>query len=305
MRRFVITALVLLTAACTSSAAVRTTASRPAHTIRPAPVSSTPAAPSSSVSAPSSTMSAPSSTAPETPRVASTRASSSSSAVPRTAAAEPLVVLDPGHNGDNASAAGYLAHQVYAGYGRYKDCNTTGTETDAGYPEHAFTWDVAVRVRAILQQHGVRVAMTRTSDHGVGPCVDQRAEIESRPGVAAAVAIHADGGPPDGRGFHVCYDSRTPEGANPGTVARSLHLSRAVHDALTRLSGLVESTYLGRDGYFPRDDLAGLNLSTSPTTFLELGNMRNAADAALLSSATGRARIATAVAAGILTYLGR
>ncbi len=297
MRRFVITALVLLTAACTSSA-VRTIASRPAHTIRPVPVSSTSAAPSSSTSAPSSPV-------PETPRVASTRASSSSSVVPRTAAGEPLVVLDPGHNGNNATAAAFLAHQVYAGYGRYKDCNTTGTETDAGYPEHAFTWDVAVRVRAILQHHGVRVVMTRANDRGVGPCVDQRANIESRPGVVAAVAVHADGGPPGGRGFHVCYDSRTPEGASAGTVARSLRLSRAVHDALARSSGLVESTYLGRDGYYPRDDLAGLNLSTSPTTFLELGNMRNAADAALLSSATGRARIAVAVAGGILAYLGR
>jgi N-acetylmuramoyl-L-alanine amidase len=33
--------------------------------------------------------------------------------------------------------------------------------------------------------------------------------------------------------------------------------------------------------------------------------MRNAGDAALLSSAAGRARIAAAVASGILTYLGR
>jgi N-acetylmuramoyl-L-alanine amidase len=194
---------------------------------------------------------------------------------------------------------------VYAGYGRYKACNTTGTQTDAGYPEHAFTWDVALRVRALLRQHRLRVLMTRSSDSGVGPCVNQRAKIESTPGTVAAVAIHADGGPSGGRGFHVCYDSRTPEGASAATVARSLRLSRAVHDALDRSSGLGESTYLGRDGYFPRDDLAGLNLSTSPTTFLELGNMRNAEDAALLSSAAGRARIARAVADGILAFLGR
>jgi N-acetylmuramoyl-L-alanine amidase len=194
---------------------------------------------------------------------------------------------------------------VYAGYGRYKACNTTGTETDAGYPEHAFNWDVALRVREILQLHDVRVLLTRPNDHGVGPCVNQRARIESTPGASAAVAIHADGGPPGGRGFHVCYDSRTPEGATPATVARSLRLSRAVHDALARSSGLVDSTYLGSAGYYPRDDLAGLNLSTSPTTFLELGNMRNAGDAALQSSAAGRARIAAAVAAGILAYLGR
>ena len=44
-----------------------------------------------------------------------------------------------------------------AGYGERKACDTTGTETNAGYGEHAFTWDVAVRVRAILRAHGVPV----------------------------------------------------------------------------------------------------------------------------------------------------
>ena len=73
----------------------------------------------------------------------------------------------------------------------------------------------------------------------------------------------------------------------------------------TTASGLVPSTYIGQDGYYYRDDLAGLNLATRPATFLELGNMRNAGDAALLSSPSGRARIAGAVAAGILAFLNR
>ena len=65
----------------------------------------------------------------------------------------------------------------------------------------------------------------------------------------------------------------------------------------------MTSTYLGSNGYFPRSDLAGLNLATVPATFLELGNMRNAGDAALQTSAAGRQRLAEAVAAGILAYL--
>jgi N-acetylmuramoyl-L-alanine amidase len=42
-----------------------------------------------------------------------------------------------------------------------------------------------------------------------------------------------------------------------------------------------------------------------PATFLEIGNMRNAGDAAIQTSTAGRQRIAVAVATGILAYLGR
>jgi N-acetylmuramoyl-L-alanine amidase len=215
------------------------------------------------------------------------------------------VVLNPGHNGGNASHPAEINRQVPAGYGDYKACDTTGTETNAAYSEHAFNWDVAKRVRAILQVHGVHVVMTRPDDTGVGPCVDERAAIGNRAGVAAVVSIHADGAPSSGHGFHVNQDSRRPDGASAATAQRSLDLGRALHAALQQSSGLVPSTYIGTNGYYYRSDLAGLNLATRPATFLELGNMRNSADAALQTSSYGRQRIAGAVAAGILAFLGR
>jgi N-acetylmuramoyl-L-alanine amidase len=214
-------------------------------------------------------------------------------------------VLNPGHNGGNGTHTAEINRLVPAGYGERKACDTTGTNTNAGYPEHAFTWDVTLRVRTILQRHGVRVVLTRPNDSGVGPCVDERAAIGNRPGVAAVVSIHADGAPSSGHGFHVNLASRTPDGATQATVHRSQRLGDDLHAALAKSSGLVPSTYIGKNGYFYRSDLAGLNLARKPSTFLELGNMRNSADAARLSSASGRAQIAAAVAAGILTYLGR
>lgn len=213
----------------------------------------------------------------------------------------PVVVLNPGHNGGNANNAVEISRLVPAGFGQTKACDTTGTNTDAGYSEHAFNWDVTMRVRAILQAHGVRVVLTRPNDSGVGPCVDARAAIGNARGVAAVISIHADGAPPGGRGFQVCEDSLQPAGA--AVAARSQALGVAEHNALSAGSGLVASTYVGSNGYFPRSDLAGLNLATVPATFLELGNMRNAGDAALQTSAMGRQRIAAAVAAGILAYL--
>jgi N-acetylmuramoyl-L-alanine amidase len=241
-----------------------------------------------------------------TSRAAKLTPSSSAPTSRPAAASRPLtgtvIVLNPGHNGGNAANAAAINRQVPAGFGQYKACDTTGTETNAGYQEHAFNWDVSLRVRTILQARGVRVMMTRDSDTGVGPCVDERARIGNQAGVAAVVSIHADGAPTSGHGFHVCEDSRQPAG--PVVAAASHRLTVAMHDALLGGSGLTTSSYLGSNGYFPRDDLAGLNLAEVPATFLEIGNMRNSGDAAVQSSPAGRQRIADAVAAGILAWLG-
>jgi N-acetylmuramoyl-L-alanine amidase len=211
------------------------------------------------------------------------------------------IVLNPGHNGDNAHNPA-VSYRVNVGYGHTNFCDTTGTNTVAGYPEHAFNWDVSVRVRAILRAHSVKVIMTRPNDISAGPCITERAAIGNRPGVTAVVSIHADGTPNGaGHGFHICEDSRPPAG--PVVAAESHALTVALHDSVLATSGFTTSTYLGHDGYYPRDDFGALNLAKVPSTFLELGNMRNAGDAAIQSSPTERQRIAQSVANGILTWL--
>jgi N-acetylmuramoyl-L-alanine amidase len=210
-------------------------------------------------------------------------------------------VLNPGHNGRNANNPA-VSYKVNVGYGHTNFCDTTGTNTAAGYTEHAFNWDVAVRVRAILLVHGVHVVMTRPNDVSAGPCITERAAIGNRPGVTAVVSIHADGTPTGaGHGFHISEDSRPPAG--PVVAAGSHALTVALHDSILASSGFTTSTYLGRNGYYPRDDFGALNLARVPSTFLELGNMRNAGDAALQSSPAGRERIAQSVANGILVWL--
>ncbi len=214
-------------------------------------------------------------------------------------------MLDPGHNGGNAAHPDEMNRQVPMGFGQTKPCNTTGTSTNAGYGEHTFTFDVSGRVASLLKSHGITVYLTRPNDIGFGPCVNERADYGNRMHAAAVVAIHADGASSAGHGFHVCTASRRPDGASEATMSRSHTMAVDIHDALTATSGLSTSTYIGSNGYFPRSDLAGLNLSVRPTTFLELGNMRNSHDAGLQSSSSGRQHIASAVASGILAYLAR
>ncbi len=92
----------------------------------------------------------------------------------------PVVVLDAGHNGGNSADPAGTRRQVPDGRGGTKGCNTTGTATDAGYPEHAFAFDVVDRVGEELTAAGVRVVLTRTDDTGVGPCVDDHRGRELR-----------------------------------------------------------------------------------------------------------------------------
>ncbi|ALG05756.1 N-acetylmuramoyl-L-alanine amidase [Kibdelosporangium phytohabitans] len=212
-----------------------------------------------------------------------------------------VVVIDPGHNGGNSANPAEINKKVPAGRGQTKACNTTGTATNAGYTEHAFTWDVSVRVRELLAAKGIKVVMTRDDDTGVGPCVDKRAAIGNQSGAAAVVSIHADGSTsPGAHGFHIAY-SAPPLNAAQGEPAKNL--ATALRDGL-RTAGFATSTYIGTNGLSPRADLGGLNLSERPAALVECGNMRNADEAAVLSSPQGRQRYADAIAASIVEYLG-
>ena len=206
------------------------------------------------------------------------------------------VFLDAGHNAVNDSS---LTQQVPNGRGGTKQCNTSGAATDDGYPEHAFNWAVVGLIQGALDQMGVRTQLSRANDSSAGPCVDQRAAEANAMHPDAIVSIHADGGPPSGRGFHVNYSSPPLNAAQSGPA---MQLAHAMRDALVA-AGYQPSTYIGSDGLYGRDDLAGLNLAEYPAVLVELGNMKNADEAAQMESPDGRARYAAAVTNGITAYL--
>lgn len=176
-----------------------------------------------------------------------------------------VVFLDPGHNGAND---GSINRQVPTGRGGTKECQTTGTATDTGYPEHTFNWDLVLRIRAELSQLGVRTALSRGDDSALGPCVDQRAAMANASHPNAIVSIHADGGPPGGRGFHVNY-SAPPLNLNEAQAGPAVQLARTMRDQLVA-AGFTPSTYCGTDGLYGRSDLASLNLAQYPSVLIEL-----------------------------------
>jgi N-acetylmuramoyl-L-alanine amidase len=221
--------------------------------------------------------------------------------VPPTAArGGALVVIDPGHNGGNGRHVGDISRRVDAG-GFRKACNTVGTSTDAGYPESRFTWELSLALRAELRRRGVRVLLTRGSNDGWGPCVDHRSDVANRQRADLLVSLHADGAASSGHGFHVIVPGLVP-GYTDDIRSVSSRLGVAIRDALVR-RGLTPSTYVGRRGLDTRTDLGTLNHSDVPAAMVECGNMRNAGDAAVLTSGRGQRRVALALADGVTGFL--
>ena len=215
-----------------------------------------------------------------------------------------VVVIDPGHQVGNRNFPRRIHRLVPAG-GFRKPCNTTGTATNGGYPEASLTWDVALRLRERLRALGAVVRLTRHSNRQDrwGPCVDERGRAGNTEHADLKLSIHADGSFARGaHGFHVIM----PPDRRPWThdiYRASRRLALETRAALLD-RGLDRATYVaGGDGLDVRRDLGTLNLSDVPTVMVELGNMRNPRDAALMTRPGGRDRYARALGLAVLRYL--
>ncbi|MFF1919994.1 N-acetylmuramoyl-L-alanine amidase [Streptomyces sp. NPDC058221] len=272
---------------------------------RPGPDSGT-AAPSASAPASSADPASPSpvrgsSASPKRPGSPSASAPDTSSGP----LAGKTVVIDPGHNPSNHLHTAEIARQVDIGT-THKECDTTGTSTNAGYAEAEFTLDVSHRMRTLLRAQGAKVVLTHDNDRPFGPCVDERARIGNKAKADAVVSVHADGSAVGNRGFHVILPASVRGGGADTSkiVDPSRDLGTRIAGLFVRTTGSAPSNYIGGNtGLDTRKDLGGLNLSTVPKVFIECGNMRDPKDAALLTSAGWRQKAAQGIADGISSYL--
>ena len=161
---------------------------------------------------------------------------------------------------------------------------------------------MARRLRAL----GATVTLTRHSNRQDrwGPCVDARGRAGNAVHADLKLSIHADGSYAAGaRGFHVI----APADRAPWTddiFAPSARLATAVRAGLLSRRFVVANYIAGGDGLDVRSDLGTLNLSDVPTVMVELGNMRSAAEARVMTSPSGRARYARGLVAGVRGFLG-
>ncbi|MEV4296609.1 N-acetylmuramoyl-L-alanine amidase [Microbispora rosea] len=265
-----------------------------------------------SAPAASSRLGRPAATQDQAADTASADTASAGTAAPatRTAAASetearPLagkvVVIDPGHNGGNFRHTREI-NQLVDISNQKKACDTTGTSTNDGYTEAAFTWDVSNRLAKLLRAQGATVKLTRTSSTAWGPCINQRAAVGNKAKADAAISIHGDGAGANLRGFHIIMPKKIG-GPVDRVVKDSARLGVDVRDAFHDGTGLPYSNYIGKQALNYRSDLGGLNLSTVPKIFIECGNMRNAKDAARFKDSAFRAKMARSLAKGLENYL--
>ena len=209
--------------------------------------------------------------------------------------------IDPGHNGHNWAFPRRINGLIWNGH-NWEACDTTGTATNGGYPEPRFTFNVAMYLAADLRAAGAHVVLTRTTNRGVGPCVNTRAFLLDRAHANVSIDIHADGGPSWGRGFTV-LEPGFRDKYNRKVIRGSVRFGHDVHLAFLRHTPFRVSDYYGSNGYVFRNDLAGLNLTTMPKVLIECGNMRNVADARLLTSPRVQKEIARALEDAIIRFL--
>ncbi len=229
--------------------------------------------------------------------------------VPAQAADGPLagkvIVLDPGHQlgNSNPKFRNEIAKTRFNG-SIVKNCNTTGTATNAGFPEATFTWKVANRLKPLLEAQGATVLLTRTSNsrNAYGPCVWDRAGFANEHKADAMIAIHADGAPSSAHGFFAI--APTPiRGWTTGTYKVDRRLSTSMLAGMQSAGG-IPSNYIANHLQI-RGDQSTINFSKVPTTIIELGNMRNAKDAARMSSAAGQKQYAEWLDAGVARFFER
>jgi len=212
------------------------------------------------------------------------------------------VAVDPGHNGANGANPLTVNAPVPDGRGGTKACNTVGASTDSGYPEHAFTWDVSGRLAAGLSELGATVVLTRPDDAGVGPCVDARGRSAQENDADVLVSVHANG--TEDRRAHGFFVIVSDPPVHDAQGAPSVALAHELVTALGAAGFAPSSSVAADDGPIQRRaDLATLNHAERPAVLLELGEMRNPDEAAVMESEEGRQRYADALVAGVAAWV--
>lgn len=183
-----------------------------------------------------------------------------------------LIVLDPGHGGNDPGAS----NRAY------------------GLVEKTVTLAIARMVRDLLVRDGWKVALTRDGDNEVGdPSGADKQELQARCDVANAAGARAF------VSIHVNSSfSSAPDGT---TTYYWRQQDRAFAQAMQ--SAVVASAGFG-DAGIRREKFYVLNHTVMPSVLLEVSYLSNPHDAALLAQPGTLQRLAAGIARGITDFTG-
>ena len=210
--------------------------------------------------------------------------------------AEPVIVLDPGHD-LRANAA---TEPIGPGSGKRKIKDGGGTRgVVSRLTEADLNLRVALRVRTLLERAGLRVVLTRSDTAGASMGNVARARVANRAGAALFLRIHADGSTDRSvRGTHTLYPALR-EGWTDDVYTVSRRAAGLVQ------AELVRSLSFPDRGFQERSDFTGFNWADVPVILVEMGFMTNPTEDRLLATGAYQQRVALGLCRGTLRFLGR
>ncbi len=193
----------------------------------------------------------------------------------------PLVILDAGHGGYDPGAVG-----------RDEDDNIILKEKEV-------CLDIAKRVQKLLEESGVSVIMTRSTDTALGDDeaedLNKRAEIANSTDASLFVSIHNNAfTTSDPHGTCILYAGL---GTNTDYGITGKELAQNIQDYMLEYTGLFDRGIIERPG------IAVLRKTKMPAVLIECAFISNPDDQKILASNDGRAKMSRAIYDGIIKSL--
>lgn len=208
-----------------------------------------------------------------------------------------LVVIDPGHGGEEAGA---------------RAAPRAGENPGTTLAEKDLALAIARKAEsAIVAQTGARVMLTRSDDARLSPA--ERASFANEARADVFVSLHANSSPsPAARGFRIYYHDPSGAVAARGAAARDAPpgatawsaAQRPVEGESARFAEILRESLAAKvalpDGGVRRLPMTTLEGSLAPAVLLEVGYLSNPDEALALSTDAVQDAVAAAIAEAVL-----
>lgn len=202
-----------------------------------------------------------------------------------------IICINPGHQ----AKANTSKEKQSPSSNIYKMKVTGGTSgVSTGISESKTVLEVGLKLKEILENKGYEVVMTRTSQD-INLSNQQRAKIGNEAQADLTISLHLNGieSSSANGAFTIC-------GSNSGDT-KNIY-SKSNKAAKSIINAYCKETGINNQGVSYRKDLTGLNWSTVPAIYIEMGYMSNPNEDKKVTNSNFQNKMAKGIANGIDNY---